>query len=247
MRTYEQAKAYAVAQHKNPTRDWTMLCQMFSRQCVGAEVFGGSARVAYGNIPPSHRFSSTPPPPGSLAYFGRASENSGAGHVVFMVEGGYCWSNDILREGKIDKVHYTDITEAWGRTNYSFRGWIDWTPSGKIDVRLSTPGGGGGGTGVGGKVRKVDASLVRTAWKNDRKGHRTEGARDDILLVEKALADLGFMPRGAVNGLVGPQSRPAYARWEKSIGIKPDGYPGLPGLTRLGKHSRVKVKFNAVP
>jgi hypothetical protein len=243
MRTFEQAKAYALAQHKNPTRNWHNDCQMFARQCVGAAVFGASARLAYNSIPDEHRHGSTPPPPGSLAYYGLPG--SGAGHAVFVVEGGWVWSNDILRDGKIDKVRWDDIPEVWG-SRYRFRGWIDWTPSGKIDVQFPT-GGSGGGTGVGGKVHKVDVSAVRYAFEYDPKDKGRLSTRDDVLLVEKALADLGLLPRTAVNGIAGLKNKAAYARFEKSQGYRPNGIPEIKSLTALGSNPRVKTKFVAVP
>lgn len=130
MRSYAEAKAYAERQHVNPSQNWYVLCQKFARSCVGADVFGASARLAFNSIPKEHRHTSYPPPPGSLAYYGFADR--GFGHVVFVVEDGYVWSNDIVRRGKIDKVKWNVFQSKWG---LPYRGWIDWTPSGAINLK----------------------------------------------------------------------------------------------------------------
>ena len=95
MRTYAQAKEFAQQQHRSGSSSWHNLCQMFSRQCVGASPFGASAREAFNATPAENRHQSSPPPPGAIAYYGFADH--GAGHAVFAVHGGFVWSNDILR------------------------------------------------------------------------------------------------------------------------------------------------------
>lgn len=135
MRTYKAAKAYAESQRKNPTQNWYNLCQKFSRNCVGADVFGGTAYSAWLSIPSEHRHSSSPPPPGSLAYYVSPSL-TGAGHVVFVVEDGKVYSNDLKRRGMIDLCHYMDPVNKWGM---KYLGWIDWTPSGAINLKPDKP------------------------------------------------------------------------------------------------------------
>jgi len=130
MRTYSQAVAFAEGQRRHPTQSWDNLCQAFSRQCVGADAWAASARLAYNAIPSNHKHSSTPPPAGSLVYYGPTSY--GYGHVTFAIDNGYVYSNDILRRGKIDVVRWNTFEDAWG---YRFRGWVDWTPSGSINLK----------------------------------------------------------------------------------------------------------------
>ena len=95
MRTYGQAKEFAQQQHRSGSASWHNMCQMFSRQCVGAPPFGSSAREAFNRIPAEQRHTSSPPPAGSIAYYG--FRDHGSGHAVFAVNGGFVWSNDILR------------------------------------------------------------------------------------------------------------------------------------------------------
>ena len=57
MRTYGQAKEFAQQQHRSGSASWHNICQMFSRQCVGAPPFGASAREAFNADPgraPAH-------------------------------------------------------------------------------------------------------------------------------------------------------------------------------------------------
>lgn len=113
---------------------------MFARICVGAAPWGSTnalghrtALTAWNAIPAVHRRSGTPRA-GSLVYFEKPSvaDSRDAGHVVLMSEGGYCYSNDILRPGKIDRVPLSLIVSKWGMRQL---GWTAWTPSGAINLK----------------------------------------------------------------------------------------------------------------
>lgn len=134
MRKYADALAWIKSQVTSPTQSWANLCQSISRQAVGADAWAPSAREAFNAIPAEHRHTSWPPPAGSIAYWGNAS--SGFGHATFVGPGVF-FSNDIKRPGKIDTVPVTTraqdaaFVKQWG---LPYRGWIDWTPSGPIDI-----------------------------------------------------------------------------------------------------------------
>jgi len=129
MRTWQEAVAYAKAEHAHASRDWTNKCQMFARTCVGAAAWAPSAREAFNATPAANRHTGIPPA-GALVYYGNA--HSGAGHATFSDGDGYVWSTDILRHGQVDRVRYDVFEKAWG---LPFRGWIDATPSGKLDLK----------------------------------------------------------------------------------------------------------------
>ena len=133
MRTYDEALAWARSQVTNPSKSWYNLCQQFSRMAYGAEAWAPSAREAF-NIAKEKGWAHTsfPPPPGSIAYYG--TPNTGFGHATPVFDGGYVYSNDIKRRGKIDKVKWDEIPQRW--SSYPYRGWIDETPSGKLPVRV---------------------------------------------------------------------------------------------------------------
>lgn len=134
MRTFPRAKAFAQNEHVHPSMDWYMWCQVFSRQCVGAPPFGTSARHAFEGTPNTHRHTTSPPPPGAIAYYGKPGV--GAGHAVFVVEAGMVWSTDIRHKGKVDKVPW-DVFPEHSPDGWSlpYRGWIDWCPAGALPVQ----------------------------------------------------------------------------------------------------------------
>lgn len=129
MRTWRDSLNFAAAESAHPSQDWYNLCQKFARTAVGAAAWAPSARLAFNAVPAAHRHSGVPPA-GALAYYG--NPDTGNGHVALSAGGGYVWSTDIKRHGQIDKVRYDVFARAWG---LAYRGWIDWTPSGPIDIR----------------------------------------------------------------------------------------------------------------
>jgi len=135
MRPYPQALAWIKGQVNNPTQNWSNLCQSISRQTVGADAWAPSAREAFNDIPAQHRHTSWPPPAGSICYWG--NPDVGFGLATFVGEG-VIYSNDIYRHGMIDPVRITTramdmpFSTQWG---LAYRGWIDWTPSGSINLK----------------------------------------------------------------------------------------------------------------
>jgi hypothetical protein len=176
---------------------------MFARNCVGASAWATSAYKAWYAIPSSHRFTTTPRP-GSLVYFDEPDRVGEAGHVVFMVDNGYCYSNDILRRGKIDKVPLTLIHDKWGMRKL---GWIDWTPSGAINLKpLPAP------TGV---VKLSDLVYGR---------YSTSAA-----IVNKALAAEGLLAPSLVRGYWSDAASHAL-RLFRNAGNYADNYAALVAL-----------------
>jgi hypothetical protein len=125
MRSFEQAKEFAQHQHRSGSTSWHNLCQLFSRQCVGAAPFGASARDAFNATSPSARHTSSPPPAGAIAYYG------------FAVNGGFVWSYDILRTGQIDRVRWDVFVSRW---RLPYRGWISACPTGELPVQQEDHG-----------------------------------------------------------------------------------------------------------
>jgi hypothetical protein len=132
MRTYAQAVAYAKAVHLNPPYyvQQTGKCQMFARNCVGAQAWAGTALNAWNAVPASHKIPGKVVN-GGLTYFDDPHRSGEAGHAVFAMGNGYVWSTDILRSGHVDLVHYSVITSKWGMR---LLGTINWTPSGAINM-----------------------------------------------------------------------------------------------------------------
>ncbi|MFB9315250.1 peptidoglycan-binding domain-containing protein [Nocardioides plantarum] len=217
MRTFEQAKAYAISQHHQPSRDWYRWCQVFSRQCVGAPGFGASARLAFNSIPPRSKHVTMPPPPGSIAYYG--SGTSGSGHAVFAVEGGFVWSTDILRRGKIDRVRWDVFQTKW---NLRYRGWIEACPSGALPVTLR--------------------ASTRPGYKQNRKVYRSkmhlyQADSDSVWNLQLALMARGYSIGAGPTGTFGIHTMVACAAFQGSRGWKArraDGIPGAETIRQLG-------------
>jgi hypothetical protein len=229
MRTYAQAKAFAEHQHADPAATgWFDRCQVFSRQCVGAQPFGTSARLAFEGTPAAHRHTSSPPPPGAIAYYGKPGV--GDGHAVFVVEGGMVWSTDILHHGRVDKVRW-DVFPRGKPKGWSlpYRGWIDSCPAGVLPVQL---GAAAVATGAGpaGHYRQ-DKKVYKS------KMHLQQTDSDSVWNLQVALADKGDPVAGGPTGFYGPQTRDACAKFQRAQGWKgpdADGIAGPVTVARLG-------------
>ncbi len=216
MRTFEQAKAFAASQHEAPSQGWHNLCQLFSRQCVGAASFGASAREAFNGIPAGEKHTSSPPPPGSIAYYGFGDR--GFGHAVFVVEAGFVWSNDILRSGRIDRVRWDIFPREWG---LPYRGWITSCPSGRlpIDQDQQGPSYRQGG--------KVYASKMRFRQADS----------DSVWNLQLALMTKGYSVGAGPTGTFGLHTLAACAAFQGAQGWMRDQADGIPGsstVRRLG-------------
>jgi peptidoglycan hydrolase-like protein with peptidoglycan-binding domain len=218
MRTYSRAKTFAQHQHDRPrAAGWFNQCQAFSRQCVGAPPFGTSARLAFNAIPAAHRHTSSPPPAGSIAYYGRSDR--GFGHAVFVIEGGFVWSNDILRRGKIDRVKWNIFVPRWG---LAYRGWIDWCPSGPLPVPRPTKSRVGFRQG-----KKVYRSKMRFRQPDS----------DSVWNLQVALMAKAFKFADGPTGYYGTHTRAACAAFQRRqgwSGRNADGIAGPQTIRRLG-------------
>jgi len=216
MRTYGQAKEFAQQQHRSGSASWHNMCQMFSRQCVGAPSFGSSAREAFNRIPAEQRHTSSPPPAGSIAYYG--FRDHGFGHAVFAVSGGFVWSNDILRRGHIDRVRWDVFPSRW---RLPYRGWISACPGGELPVQ------------------------DKDAPPTYRQGRRVYGSRmrfaqddsDSVWNLQVALAARGFEFENGPTGYYGLHTRESVAVFQRRrgwTGSDADGIAGPGTVAALG-------------
>jgi hypothetical protein len=66
----------------------------------------------------------------------------------------------------------------------------------------------------------------------------------EVIIVEDALADDGFLDRSLVDGHFGTATVAAYAKFQRSLGLtgaEADGVPGLWSLTKLGQRHNFRV------
>ena len=116
-------------QVKDPTQDWTGLCQSHCRQAYGVGAWAGSAIIAWRAIPAAQKHPGIKPssaPRGSLLYY----DIGQWGHVAIAIgkrTNGSCLSNDYVRRGMIDAC--SREFPRWGAT---YLGWSAWTPSGSL-------------------------------------------------------------------------------------------------------------------
>lgn len=108
-------------EQEKPSRNWTGLCLMFTRSMYDVGPKYPSASVAWHNVKKKRRveFGGEAPRGAPVWWTGGAN---GYGHVAISVGGGYCWSTDFARTGKVDLVRIDDITKAW---NLNFEGWSE--------------------------------------------------------------------------------------------------------------------------
>jgi hypothetical protein len=116
-----QAIDYLEAQHAHPSESWLARCLGVTRrafQCppmANAVPAGGTAYLAYQRCPKAdrHPFSGdySKLPAGRVFVWKGGSK--GAGHIVTTDGDGWCWSNDVLRPGKIDRVRMARIERDW--------------------------------------------------------------------------------------------------------------------------------------
>jgi hypothetical protein len=216
MRTYQQAKEFAQHQHRSGSSSWHNLCQLFSRQCVGAAPFGASARDAFNATSPSARHTSSPPPAGAIAYYG--FEDHGAGHAVFAVNGGFVWSNDILRTGQIDRVRWDVFVSRW---RLPYRGWISACPTGELPVQ-----------------KQDDGPTYRQGKRVFRSKMRLEqDDSDSVWNLQVALMARGFEFENGPTGYYGAHTRRSVAALQRRrgwAGSDADGVAGRETICSLG-------------
>jgi hypothetical protein len=245
VRTGQAALRWAMGQVKNPTPatpsgSWAGYCLIFVRSCLGVSAKHPSAEQAYFAAEFKRGERSTPPP-GVPVWW----TNGRHGHVALSAGDGYCYSTDILRTGKVDKVPISLITRKWGQ---DYRGWTEdlngvrvWDGHaeradgrGRVDARRTRK-----------PVRRsVSVRNVQTAARRDHALPDGQGCHEaDILPVERALAKEALLdPKYASDGYAGTAFRDAYARWQKLVVPPPyDGIPGRHSLELLGKKHGFRV------
>ena len=220
MRTYQQAKEFAQQQHRTGSASWHNLCQLFSRQSVGAAPFGASARDAFNATSAAARHTSNPPPAGSIAYYG--FEDHGAGHAVFAVSGGFVWSNDILHRGQIDRVRWDVFVSRW---RLPYRGWISACPTGELPVQ-----------------READGPTYRQGKRVYRSKMRLDqDDSDSVWNLQVALIARGAEFENGPTGYYGRHTRQCVAAFQHKRGWTGADADGLAGPGTIGKLGLVWV------
>lgn len=219
------AGARAIAEHRNPTRDWEGLCLRFVRTCFGVAPRWPYATEAYRSTTKRMGTAGTPPAWVPIWWAGGRY-----GHVALSAGGGYCWSNDILRPGKIDKVTIPTITRGWGM---AYQGWTE--DINGVDVYVEPVASFSG--------RRVHASAVLDASRRDPGAPQGVASHPHAVgIVERALVAEGLLDDRWIDGAWGSKTEHAWRRWQRRRGDdSPTGVPGRKGLEALGRRHNFTV------
>lgn len=219
------ALARAIAEHRDPTQDWEAMCLRFVRTCLGVPARYSYATQAYQHTTKRGGTTGDPPPAVPIWWAGGRY-----GHVALSAGGGYCWSNDILRVGKVDKVTISTITRGWGM---DYKGWTE--DINGVDVYAAAP--------VPFTARRVHASAVLDASRRDPAAPQGIASHPHAVgIVERALVAEGLLDDRWVDGAWGTKTERAWARWQRRRGDdSPTGIPGRAGLEALGRKHNFDV------
>lgn len=219
MRTGSAAVAWAAAQHYHPTRSsWHNDCLLFVRSAFAVgSLYSSAERGFYGT-----RYRHTTTPPAGVPVWWT---NGAYGHVAMSAGGGYVWSNDILRDGKIDKVKISYITARWGQ---HYRGWSE-------DIN---------GVRVYSNLPAVSLAAVADAARRVKAGHRPIKVSNGSLLKKALAAEVGRGSMLLSNSYLGAGFVKQYAALQRKWypDTRADGIPGSTSLVRLTSRHRMAVR-----
>lgn len=211
MRTVAQAIAAAKYQvgHPNATVKRGGLCLAFVRQCWGFSPGGiPDAKTAWARA--SQKHTTGVPPKGAPVYWAGGRH----GHIAISDGNWYCYSTDIRRWGRVDRVPMVQIPSSWG---YRYLGWSgDYPGKGKLPLS--------------GAATPTYAAFPGTAWfKRNPKSTL-------VTRMGKRLVALGC---GLYKSGPGPQwtttDRKSYAKWQRKLGYKGSAADGWPGASSWAK------------
>lgn len=208
-RTGVLAGLAARSERNHPTRDWTRDCQQFCRTRFEVGPGFGTAISAWRGAEHRHEVAPHNAPYGTIGYFAppRAGQ---AGHAVFMVKNGWCYSNDVLVTGRIGRLKAAEIENRWP----GFR-WLGVTYD--VNDRL-----------IYGFAPSVSAAAVRKAQQEHR-NHR-HGQQ-----VKRELADaVGRHGMNLQTDYMGDPMREAVRALQKRLGFTQNGLIGPRLLGVLG-------------
>lgn len=119
-RNQAEARAWLLAQTRRNDRQWVNRCDGLCANAYGWAHSGELSAIAHWNNLPENAKTRTKDvdaaPAGSLVFFA-------PNHIVTSDGGGWCYSNDIVRMGGVDRVKISNITNgAWHLTP------LGWTP-----------------------------------------------------------------------------------------------------------------------
>lgn len=192
------------------------MCLVYSRTMAGAPAGTPSASAAWANA--RYKRAGTPPR-GFPVYWTGGSR--GYGHIAISDGGGWCWTTDYRRDGRVDRVPIATITRNWG---LHYRGWAEDVNG----VRIRT--------GVVYQVPARSKGVIHykdMAWcARHEPGSPSSAHPQEVKAVGHQLRALHLM-HVPNSGHWGHFKTQAYKKFQRQQGWTADGIPGPVGMRRL--------------
>lgn len=211
-RTSLQSISAAAAEEQSASRDWTGWCLKFVRIMLGVAASHPSAIKAWDGAKFKH---TTGTPPKGVPIFWRIGE---FGHVALSDGNGYCYSTDILRRGKVDRVPIARIASRWGAK------YLGWTED-LNGVRVYTPPKPPAAKPPA-KKTQVSLAALRYHAKHGTGDYSPASSGPMCEGVKRRLVQLGC-------GTDANSFARCYAAWQRKLGYKGKDADGIPGMTSL--------------
>jgi hypothetical protein len=195
----------ALAEVAHATQDWTGYCLKFVRIQLGIGASAPSAIKAWQN---ARNRKVTGVPPAGVPVFWRGGQY---GHVALSAGNGYCYSTDVVRRGKVDKVLITEINRRWG---YTYLGWTTDLNGRNVNLPVAPP------------PPSVTVSLKALQFSAKNPGKYLENGKDDVLNVKGYLVRHGYAK--ATDSFA-----TAYQKFQQHLGWDGKNADGVPGMMTL--------------
>jgi len=224
------------AQHDDGSDKWYRMCLSLARQARGLPGRYASAWEAWEAADRKHPVDSAQVDwsmvPRGAPLFYRGGEY---GHVATFIGvtkcGPLCWSNDAGGHGKVSMVNPLWFEPHW---QHYLVGYTADLNGYDLPLRIPDP-------------PTVSLKVVSEAARQDsarQQGGQTPGAGPSVIIIERALAHLGYLSWSLVDGSYGTSTMAAYRHWQETLGFSgkdADGVPGKATLDRLGAKFNFKV------
>lgn len=181
-----EALAYARNEVRNGSARWHALCQMFVHDMWGIPALFGSAWAQWLGADSSDKHVGGSPddaPVGAALCF----KGSGVfGHIdtaahPFRSGNSAAFSNDLIRDGHIDKVHRSAPTTVWGQR---YLGYLTAVNNYDLQLHLATPVPKPKQV----RYRAVGEAVTKMGLALDTA--KAQGDKADVALLEKEITDL---------------------------------------------------------
>lgn len=205
-RTYLQATSNAAAQVRQASQDWTGWCLKFCRIMYGVAAKWPDAITAWNQA--KYKHTTGVPPKGALVFWAVGK----FGHIAISDGGGYVYSTDIKRRGKVDRVPITYVTSHW---NATYRGWTE-DINGVRVITVAVPKA----------PPKVSLKALQYHAQHGTGKYSPANSADMVKMVKQRLVNVGF-------GTDANSFATCYAKWQAHLGYRGKAADGIPGLTTL--------------